>query len=395
MIRRAAFLLALTALAAGPAAAERPPLDAASREAAQEAFRVGVQAFRANRFDVAARSFEEAYARDPRPETAFSIAQANRLQYFLDRIPWRVQRAVQLYQAYLDELPAGPRAADALGHLGTLEPLLGELRRRGELTPYQPPARTQLVIGAEVERASITIDGRPTELWQPVDVPPGVHDIVVEARGYEREERRVSVTAGTFLPIDVNLRPKPGRLDVRAEAGARLHVDGRLAGTLPGRPQPVAPGEHFVSVTRRGRRPWNRVIEVGRDEDVRVEASLTPTGQRKVSLWVLGSAGAVAVAAGGVELWAYRARRDAATLDERRRALAATPADLARYNGRVDDAASRRELAIGLGLAAGGLALVGAGLWWFDREPPGDVPRVELQPVIGGGGAGARLDVRF
>ncbi len=213
--------LALLIVVTTAAHAQPPPVEADAREAAQAAFRVGAQAFRANRFAVAAQSFEEAHARDPRPETAFSIAQANRLQYYFDRVPWRIQRAVQLYEWYLAQLPAGARARDALDHLGRLEPILRELRQRGELVPYAPPLRTQLVVGAEVERAVVTVDGQPVELWQPVDVSAGGHDLVVEAPGYQRAERRVVVSAGTFLPVDVALSPKPGRLDVRAEAGAQ------------------------------------------------------------------------------------------------------------------------------------------------------------------------------
>ena len=103
------------------------------------------------------------------------------------------------------------------------------LVRSGELVPYAPPLRTQLVVGAEVERAVVTVDGQPVELWQPVDVSAGGHDLVVEAPGYQRAERRVVVSAGTFLPVDVALSPRPGRLDVRAEAGAQLYA---AAGTL-------------------------------------------------------------------------------------------------------------------------------------------------------------------
>ncbi|MBC8074223.1 MAG: hypothetical protein IAG13_38240, partial [Deltaproteobacteria bacterium] len=233
-----------------------------AREAAQAAFRVGAQAYRANKFAVAVQAFEQAYERDARPETAFSIAQANRLQYYLDRVSWRVQRAVQLYQVYLASLPAGPRARDALDHLGELEPLLVTLRTRGELTPYVPVAKTQLVVGAEVERATITVDGRPALLWEPFDVAPGKHEIVVDASGYELARKRVVVPDGRLLPIDVALRAKPARLVVRSEAGATLYIDGRLAGALPGPPVSVRGGDHFLSVTRRGRVPWERAITV-------------------------------------------------------------------------------------------------------------------------------------
>ena len=44
-----------------PGLAQPPPKPSGDREAGQAAFHVGVQAFRANRFGVAAQSFEEAF----------------------------------------------------------------------------------------------------------------------------------------------------------------------------------------------------------------------------------------------------------------------------------------------------------------------------------------------
>ncbi len=396
-MRLATLVGAVLLFTAGVAAAQpaAPATTADDRAAAQDAFRVGAQAFRANLFPVAADSFEQAHARDPRPETAFSIAQANRLAYFKDRAAWRVQRAVQMYQWYLAQLPAGPRARDASDHLGTLEPLLVELRRRGELVPYQPVVRTQLVVGAEVDEAKVTIDGEPAGLWEPTDVAAGPHQIVVDARGYEPATRRVVIAAGAFVPVDVSLRAKPGRLRVRTEAGAALYVDGRASGSADGPPRQVTPGEHFVSVTRRGRVSWSGVVEVGRDQDVVVDAPLTPTGQRRVARWVLGTATGLAVTAGAVEAWAWSARRDAAAIDQARRDLTATPADLARYNQRVDDARARRAVAIGLGAGALAVGVLGVGMVIFDHEPPGTTARLDLAPVVGADLTGATLTGTF
>ncbi len=401
MLIRASLVAAAVVCAATTAYAQapRPPADerdgAHDREAGQAAFRVGAQAYRANRFAVAARSFEEAYARDPRPETAFSIAQANRLQYYLDRVSWRVQRAVQLYQLYLERLPAGPRARDAIDHLGELEPLLVTLRTRGELAPYVPPVQTQLVVGAEVERATVTVDGRPAMLWEPLDVAAGPHEVVVDAAGYERARRRVVVPAGRLLPIDVALRAKPARITVRSEPGARLYIDGRRVGALPGAVGIVEPGEHFLSLTRRGRTPWERTITVERDQQLALDAPLAATAQRRVARWILGSAAVVAGASGGSLLWAYQARRDADALDRKRRARTATPADLATYNRRVDDVQQREAVALGLGIAAGALTLLGAGMWWFDDEPPGSASRLEVKPTLGNDGATVTLRGTF
>jgi PEGA domain len=371
-----------TAASTDGAGANRP--GETDREAGQAAFRVAVQAFRANQFSVAAQSFEQAYERDPRPEIAFSIAQANRLQYYIDRLPWRVQRAVQLYQVYLQKLPSGPRATDAIDRLGELEPILTELRRRGELVPYVAPSRTQLVIGAEVEHASVTIDGIAAQLWQPAEVAAGSHEITVEAAGFEPARRRVVITEGRFLPIDVALTPKPGRLAIKAEPGATLYVDGRrqnaLRASLPA-------GEHFVSVTRRGREPWNRSLTIGRDQGLVLDVALQPTAQRKVARWVLGTAAGVGLASGGAWLWSYAARREARELDRARRDLTATPADLQRYNEAIADSRWRAQLATGLGVSTLAIAAVGLGMWWFDQPPPGTSPSLQVQPVPGGASA--------
>jgi tetratricopeptide (TPR) repeat protein len=384
--------LALCAVVVGvPSAVFAQPADP---EGGQAAFRVGAQAFRANRFDVAARAFEQAYERDPQPETAFSTAQANRLQYYLDRIGWRVQRAVQLYQAYLEKLPAGPRAKDALDRLGELEPVLRELRQRGEIAPYIAPIRTELVVGAEVEQARVTIDGRTVALWEPTAVAPGAHDIIVEAAGFDVERRRVVIAEGRFLPIDIALRAKPGRLAVRSEPGATLYVDGRRIGALPRDPTRVVAGSHFLSVTRRGREAWNREVEIARDRDVVVDADLVPTGQRRAARWVLIGGATVAATAVGVGLWAYAAHRDARALDDKRRALSATPEDLRAYLERVEDVQFRTNLATGFGLTALALGVIGAGMIWFDSPRPGAPPK-SVEPVVGDGVLGVSVRAGF
>jgi PEGA domain len=353
-----------------------------------------VQAFRANRFDVAARSFEQAYERDPRPETAFSIAQANRLQYYLDRVGWRVQRAIQLYQAYLEKLPAGPRSKDALERLGELEPVLRELRQRGEIAPYVAPIRTELVVGAEIEEARVSVDGRAVQLWEPVAVTPGTHDIVVEAAGFEVEQRRVVIAEGRFLPIDVALRAKPGRLLVRSDPGATLYIDGRRIGALPRDATRIVAGNHFLSVTRRGRDAWNREVTIARDTDLTIDAELVPTGQRRAARWILFGGATVGATAMGVGLWAYVAHRDARALDDKRRALTATPEDLRAYRDRVDDVRFRTNLATGFGLTALALGAIGAGMLWFDTPGPGAPPKA-IEPIVGDGTVGVSVSAGF
>ena len=362
-----------------PPAARAQGVDKA---AGQAAFRVGAQAFKANQFDVAARSFEQAYELDPRPEIAFSIAQANRRQYYYDRMPWRLVRAVQLYQAYLAKLPKGPRANDAIDRLGEIEPLLREIKQRGELLPFTPPVKTELVIGAEVDVANVTVDGADVALWEPVSVSPGAHVIVVVAPGFERATRRVVIAQGRFLPVDIGLRPKPAQLKVQAEFGAELFVDGRRVGTLPREAVSITAGQHFLSVIRRGRIPFNQELTLNRDQRVVLDVALQPTVQRRVSKWVLAGSAAFAAGSVGVALWGYAAQRDANELEAKRRNLAATPDDLRLYNQKVNDVQTRTDVAVGLGISALAVGAVGVGLWWFDVANPGTGVKA-LRPLIG------------
>ena len=352
------------------------------KEAGQAAFNVGAQAFKANQFDVAARSFEQAYEFDPRPEIAFSIAQANRRQFYYDRLPWRLVRAVQLYQAYLAKLPKGPRANDAIDRVGEIEPLLRELKQRGELVPFTPPVKTELVIGADVDQAKVTVDGVAVALWEPVSVSPGAHAVVVDAPGFELASRRVVIAQGRFLPVDVELRPKPAQLTIRSEAGSELYLDGRRVGTLPRDHVTVPAGQHFISVTRRGRVPFNHEISLRRDQRVTLDAHLQTTMQRSASKWVLAGSAFVAASSAGVALWGYTAQRDANSLDAKRRKLTATTDDLRLYNHKVADVQMRTNVAIGLGLSALTIGAVGVGLLWFDVASPGTGIKA-VQPLIG------------
>ena len=379
-------LVILVALSSGLAVAHAQPDGRAD-------FRVGAQAFRANKFDVAARAFEQAYARDARPEIAFSIAQANRLQYYYDRIAWRLQRALQLYEVYLQALPSGPRAKDAIDHITEISPILEEVRRRGELVPYAAPVSTQIVVGAEVDEAEVTIDGRPASLWEAVDVTEGVHEVIVVAAGYEVARRKVPITAGRFVSVDVPLVEKPARLTIVAEEGARAYVDGRPVDA--DRELLVSPGSHFVSVTRRGRQPWSRALVLERDRGTKLVAPLVPTTQRKISSWVLLSGGVLGAATGTAALWGYAARRDAERLDDARRALGATPADLARYNQRVADVEFRDRLTLGLGVASVGVLGLGLAMWLFDHDPPDGDPRLDVQPAVVGDGGGVIVGGTF
>src|SRR4051812_9930626 len=90
----AGVTLAAFALAAAPRLARAQPEDPmpvptppARGEAADARlyFNAGARAYAAGKYVPAIRAFEEAYRIEPRPGLVFSIAQAYRRQYFIDK----------------------------------------------------------------------------------------------------------------------------------------------------------------------------------------------------------------------------------------------------------------------------------------------------------------------
>src|SRR4051794_3084418 len=100
---------------AGPMASSTPR--AQSREdldRAKASFQAGATAYAAGEYLAAIQALESAYALTPLPAIAFSLAQAERRQYFVAHEPPYLLRALELYRRYLDQVPTGGRRAAAL-----------------------------------------------------------------------------------------------------------------------------------------------------------------------------------------------------------------------------------------------------------------------------------------
>ena len=126
---RTRTLLSLSALAlvllAKTAAAKEPTPDEVER--ARTFFNAGAQAYSAQRYAQAARSFDLAYELAPRPQLLFSLAQAERKEFFASNDPSYLRRAVQHYKAYLEQAPTGGRQAEAQEAKADLESRLARL----------------------------------------------------------------------------------------------------------------------------------------------------------------------------------------------------------------------------------------------------------------------------
>lgn len=417
-MRWRAFLAGVALLLASASA------NAQSREdldRAKESFQAGATAYAAGEYLAAIQALESAYARTPLPAIAFSLAQAERRQYFVAHDPEQLQRAIELYRRYLEQVPAGGRRADALDALSQLEPLALSLGRpaAAERDRKPPVAQrpTRLMITADVPGVTLSLDGGPPQPSPLIrEVEPGVHTAQAVADGFVPASRQVTAVAGELIPVSLALREKPSTLTIAAPDRAEVYVDAALASRGGGRISLQLPsGPHRVTVAEKGRRVEDRALTLGRGTTEELNVTLSPTRQRRVSLGLLiGGAGAL-VAGSVLGALALSAQSRAQQFLDRRSAGNVTGAQLADYDDAVT-ARNRYRVAavVGLGTAAGLLA-ASLILYELDEPDPRDLlaprpdgataagsaaavssaPRWRVAPIALGGAWGAVALLRF
>jgi tetratricopeptide (TPR) repeat protein len=156
--RTAISTLCALALWVQLAAAEEP----ATRDLAQSKsfFKAGAAAYEMGDYAAAIQALDAAYALTPLPGVAFSLAQAERRQYFVSHERSHLERAIELYRTYLRAVETGGRRADATDALGQLEPLAA-LSAPADAAPGESPEareRTRLLISCSVPSAQVSLD---------------------------------------------------------------------------------------------------------------------------------------------------------------------------------------------------------------------------------------------
>ncbi len=357
-----------------------------NRADAERLFRAGEQAFNASQYIEAAQAFERAYEKLALPSIAFSMAQAYRLQYFVDKDARWLKRAVQLYRQYISTLKTGGRRADAVANLAELEPILGRIEARGKVEAVVVEQKTKLLVTSQVE-AQVSIDGgelQPLPLAK--ELPAGKYKIVVQAEGYFpfREDREVF--EGQFRVVEVVLKPKPAVVAIQAESGAAISIDGRPVGATPLKPVEVSEGRHFMTISRRGRLAYSREFVAKRGEAISIEASLAMSGQRKAALVTMGGSGLLFLVGGGFALAALRADTDASDiLKQADQGGGLTPSQLGSYEEARTHRNDRLTTVYGVLGAATVTTVVGVLLFYMDSpEPESPEPgSLTLLPVVG------------
>lgn len=388
-------------------------------------FNAGAQAYAAGQFNAAIQAFDESYRLSPRPGVLFSVAQAHRRQYYVDKRPEHLKASIQNYRDYLTKVAEGGRRADAAQALSELEPIAERLGTSTALTvapAAAPPPETRLMVSSPTRGATVSVDrGKALEAPLITEIKPGKHALHLTAEGYFDEDREIDASAGGVAALDIALRERPGQLVIKATAGAQLTIDGRYVATTPlPRPLEIDPGHHLIAVARNGYRAFTEEIDVGRAETKTIEVDLHATKQRVASYVLLG-AGAAGIVVGGVfAALAGHQQNLAHDIDVQRQTKSydCTDPTVACPTKAYQDAVDRRDAlrpVATTALTAGVIvAATGGVLFLFDQPsldvraarsdskpkptaaPPKDAPmEISAAPAIGPGFYGASLVGRF
>ncbi len=346
--------------------------DASPVDQAKVQFNAGAQAYSAGRYDAAVAAFEDAYRLAPKPQILFSLAQAERKNYFAGgkRDPHMLVRAVAHYEQYVKEVKEGARVPDAADALSELGPLAAKLEPS---VVAQQPANTvtstaaRVTIYSPVEGAKVSIDGGAF-----VDAPfigevtPGKHHVHVSAEGYGDATRDVVGEPGQRTTLDVPLEEKPADLVVDSDRALDVYVDGRAVGVAPSSvPFHVQPGAHVVSLIANGRKIDSHDVVLVHGKKHVVTAELQRSGQRTLSGVLLG-AGAASVVA-GVVTGAVSLSAESRAKKIRDASGNITGTDLTDYQSSVKERDDFKTASVVTLSAGGGLLLTGVFLYFFDK----------------------------
>jgi hypothetical protein len=362
------FAILTLLLEASPARAQ-----AGALEQAKTFFDAGAEAYEVGNFPAAIQAFESAYKLAPRPGIVFSMAQAHRRQYYIDKRPDHLRAAIKYYREYVGRVEQGGRRGEAAQALAELEPMAERIEKTPE--PSKPPSEatpaTRLMILSKVRGASISVDGaRVVEMPLFAEVKPGKHTLHVSAEGYFPEDREVEALSGLVVTLDVPLREMPGRLALSGADGAQVTIDERSTGVLPlPKPLDVTAGRHLVAVTKSGYKVFAEEIEIERGQSRSLSVKLEMTGQRIGSFVLFGASAAGFITCGVLGLLAGGQQRAAQEISDRATKQGGAPeSDLGKYNNAVG---ARDDLRRYAGVAAATGAIVGAtGFLFFMFDQP-------------------------
>ncbi|HEU4727957.1 MAG TPA: PEGA domain-containing protein [Kofleriaceae bacterium] len=142
-------------------------------------------------------------------------------------------------------------------------------------------------ISSNVPGADIFIDDKSvgsvgrTPLSQ--NIKPGKHTFWISADGYDEYKQEIEVIANEVTPIKATLKGAPvGKLNVTGLGieDATILVDGKVLCERGPCLKSVAQGDHTVTVSRPGSKPYSRSIAIQAKTETQIRITLQPTPSR-------------------------------------------------------------------------------------------------------------------
>ena len=388
-------------------------------ERAKESFKAGATAYAAGDYLAAIQALDAAYQLTPLPAIAFSLAQAQRRQYFVDHLREHLDRSIVLFRQYVELAPGGSRRSDALDALSQLEPLAAAQPKSAAAAASRVDSltRTRVLLTTDAPGARLTLDGAPAAASPLIrEVEPGKHRVRVDAPGFYPVERELTAVAGELTLTPLSLRERPGTLAIWTSPDADIYIDGAyLSAGGDGVAVQLSSGKHRLAVGQKGHRVALREVTLqrGKTQNIRVELEQTP---QRISAQVLFIAGGASLGASLLlSAFAIRAEGGAEEFLGIRAARNVSGAELTTYNTSLLDR-DRYRLATGVSLAASaGFFITGLFLHELDQpnpqllyrtgpRPGTELPRpaaaaqkarVQLAPLFYENGFGAMLGGTF
>jgi hypothetical protein len=352
---------------------------------AKDYFKASAGAYEMGDYLAAIQALEAAYRLTPLPAIAFSLAQAERRQYFVSHERAHLERAIELFRTYLQQLTSGGRRADATDALAQLEPLAALNVGNPEAAPAPLLAKTRIMITCETPQASIALDGA-LGVASPLiaQVTAGKHQVVVSARGFFPSQRSIDAIEGEFVPLEVALHEQPASVSLHAPADTDVHVDGVLIGDVASHARLELPsGVHVFSFTKNGHRVESVRAQLEPGSTRTVAARLEKTGQRTTAVALFIATGASLGAGLVLSAFAVDRENSAVSILDRRTAGNISARELDDYAADTRARGLFRAAAIASFAASAASLVTGAFLFALDHP--------DVRPALAAPTRGAEL----
>ena len=361
-------------------------------------FDAGKRAYEKGQYKQAIAAFNESYALSPRSATTFSLAQANRLQYFQDRDPAKLKRALDLYRQYLSDEPTGTRRGDSTEHISSLEPIWLRMEDKDRrVADTAPDNATQIMVSSQVPGAMGKVDDQPPiELPLVLSIAPGKHVVSVEAPGHFPETYEQIAIQGRLVMVDAKLEPRPGTVKVEAPDGAEISLSGRPIGEAPLAPLSVPAGKYLLTISQTGRYPAQRELAIERGGEATVEIELETTRQRYIAYGMWGLSATVIALGGMTTAFALSQESQAQDIADRRARQALLPDEVSSYDRAIRRRDELSNVAFVLFGSASAMAITGTFLYFFDKPRIDAMPSsIEVIPTASDDGGGVQVRGRM